>query len=291
MEQPVAFALPSRAYDLQMLDRSADRVRDHGWVFGLPPGIATEQWPLDPVTGYPLMHGFTLRLPPDYRVHGEDIVAVAFFATAPDHNDGGAPDDPEIREAVMARPVHPRLARMHDILDYEYAAILLSKAEYDGAFAMPPAPLPLATAERPRWLDIGGAAAFVENALPYARKMFANAPRDDLTETRAIALQPRASDPNAGKAPRDEFNYRGEPTGYQPHYYYVGTDKRPENYRLHDWGKDHAHNHLGGTMRPSQAVPEMSPFYIEFEEYFGGYFGGGNAQLDFKDMKFDWARG
>src|SRR6185295_3220057 len=90
METIVAFALPSRAYDLQMLDRPADRARDHGWVFGLPPGISSEQWPLDPVTGFPLMHGFTLKLPDDYRVHGEDIVAVSFFATAPDHNDGGA---------------------------------------------------------------------------------------------------------------------------------------------------------------------------------------------------------
>ena len=66
----------------------------------------------------------------------------------------------------------------------------------------------------------------------------------------------------------------------------------PDNFRLHEWSKDHARNHIGGTMRPCQAVPEMSPFYIEFEEYFGGYnFGGGNAQLDFKDMKFDWACG
>lgn len=38
-------------------------------------------------------------------------------------------------------------------------------------------------------------------------------------------------------------------------------------------------------MRPVQGVPEMSPFYVEFEEYLGGYnFGGGNAQLDFRDM-------
>ena len=59
METTVAFALPSRAYDLQMLDRPADRERDHGWVYGLPPGISSEQWPLDPVTGFPLMHGFT----------------------------------------------------------------------------------------------------------------------------------------------------------------------------------------------------------------------------------------
>jgi len=35
----------------------------------------TEQWPLDPVTGFPLVHGFTLRLPEDYRPQGPEIVA------------------------------------------------------------------------------------------------------------------------------------------------------------------------------------------------------------------------
>ena len=30
---------------------------------------------------------------------------------------------------------------------------------------------------------------------------------------------------------------------------------------------------------------------MEFEEYLGGYKFGGNAQLDFRDMKFDWASG
>ena len=286
----MAFALPSRAYDLQMLDRPVDRTRDHGWVYGLPPGIASEQWPLDPVSGYPLMHGFTLLLPEDYRVHGPDIVAVSFFATAPDHNDGGAPDDPEIREAVLARTPHPRLSRMTDILDYEYAALLLSRAEYEGAFATPPAPLALATAERPRWLDVGGASAFHEAAAPYARKMFAAPPRADLRETRAIALTPRANDPNAGKGPQDGDTRNNPATGYQPYYYFVGGVTNGDNFRLHEWVKDHAPNHLGGTMRPMQLEPEMSPFYIEFEEYLGGYnFGGGNAQLDFRDMKFDWA--
>ncbi|MBR1092465.1 hypothetical protein JQ621_33900 [Bradyrhizobium manausense] len=288
----MVFALPSRAYDLHMQDRSADRSRDHGWVFGLPPGISSEEWPLDPVTGYPLMHGFTLLLPEDYRVHGEDIVAVSFFATAPDHNDGGASDDPEIREAVAARPAHPRLARMTDILDYEYAALLLTKAEYDGAFATPPAPLALATAERPRWLHVGGASAFHQSAPGYAKKLLPSTPRADLAENRAIVLTARADDPNAGKGPQDTHVKHGPPTGYQPYYYYVDGVASRDNFRLHDWSKDHAPNHLGGTMRPCQAVPEMSPFYIEFEEYFGGYnFGGGNAQLDFKGMKFDWACG
>jgi hypothetical protein len=47
------------AYDLEMLHREVDRKSpdNHGWVFGLPPGIAPEQWPLDPISGYPLMHG------------------------------------------------------------------------------------------------------------------------------------------------------------------------------------------------------------------------------------------
>ncbi|TFV30432.1 hypothetical protein E4K66_35215 [Bradyrhizobium frederickii] len=287
----MAFALPSRAYDLQMLDRPTDRARDQGWVFGLPPGIASEQWPLDPVTGYPLMHGFTLLLPEDYRVHGKDIVALSFFATPADHTDGGAIDAPEIREAVTAQPSHPRLSRMTDILDYEYAALLLTKSEYEGALATPPAPLALATADRPRWLDVGGASAFYGAAPPFAQKMFAGPPRADLTETLGIALRPRATDPNAGKPPQDPHFPRNPPSDYQPYYYFVGAPS-PENYRLHEWAKDHAHNHLGGTMRPCQAVPEMSPFYIEFEEYFGGYnFGTGNAQLDFKEMKFDWACG
>lgn len=65
-----------KAYDLEILPRPAERKPDcHGWVFGLPPGITSEQWPLDPNNGSPLMHGFTLLLPDDYRVHGSEIVA------------------------------------------------------------------------------------------------------------------------------------------------------------------------------------------------------------------------
>ena len=64
--------LPKHAYDIEMLTRSADggAGSHHGWCFGLPPGISPQQWPLDPRSGYPLMHGFTLLLPDDYRVHG-----------------------------------------------------------------------------------------------------------------------------------------------------------------------------------------------------------------------------
>ena len=91
-----------RAYDLDMLHREVDRAApdNHGWVFGLPPGITPEQWPLDPISGYPLMHGFTVRLPEDYRVHGPDIVALSFFATATDQNDGGARKREDLYAAV-----------------------------------------------------------------------------------------------------------------------------------------------------------------------------------------------
>lgn len=38
--------------------------------------------------------------------------------------------------------------------------------------------------------------------------------------------------------------------------------------------------------------PRFSPFYVGFEEYLGGYnFGTGNGQLDFLNMKLDWACG
>lgn len=69
------------AYDIEIVNDAAHAGEaNHGWCFGLPPGIRPEQWPLDPDTGYPLMHGFTLLLPEDYRVHGPEIVALSFFS-------------------------------------------------------------------------------------------------------------------------------------------------------------------------------------------------------------------
>ena len=56
-----------KAYDIEIVNDAAHAGEaNHGWCFGLPPGIRPEQWPLDPDTGYPLMHGFTLLLPEDF---------------------------------------------------------------------------------------------------------------------------------------------------------------------------------------------------------------------------------
>ncbi|MBF2974035.1 hypothetical protein HKT52_31315, partial [Pseudomonas aeruginosa] len=147
-----------KAYDIEIVNDAAHAGEaNHGWCFGLPPGIRPEQWPLDPDTGYPLMHGFTLLLPEDYRVHGPEIVALSFFSLAPDQNDGGPTSVDGIREMLIDPPAqppadaelrpfweagrnsHPRLHRMEDILGGAYALILLDAAEFSGAPCQPPA--------------------------------------------------------------------------------------------------------------------------------------------------------
>jgi hypothetical protein len=110
---PKTYSKPDgiRAYDLDMLHREVHRMApdNHGWVFGLPPGITPVQWPLDPISGYPLMHGFTVKLPDDYRVHGPEIVALSFFATAADQNDGGARKREDLYAAVTDGEAPPQL--------------------------------------------------------------------------------------------------------------------------------------------------------------------------------------
>ncbi len=316
-----------RAYDLEIQRKPVDRTApdNHGWVFGLPPGISPEQWPLDPISGYPLMHGFTVLLPDDYRVHGPEIVALSFFATAADQNDGGARVREPLRAAVLgngsapayasltpfwqhAQSRHPRLHRMKDILDYEYAVVLLTRDEFDGPLCQPPRMLPtslLGTSAPPEWLRIGAGLSFLNSSGALAAeqpmrpteeywsyKLLGEKPDGTIAWHRAIRCTPRTADPNAGLAPEEGF---GQPTnsGYVDHAYYEGGEISTETYREHAWAKDHKRDHIGGTMRPVQAMPEFSPYYIAFEEYFGGYnFGaGGNAQLDFLDMKIDWACG
>lgn len=147
-----------------------------GWAFGMPPAINPEQWPLDPDTGYPLMHGFTLQLPEEYRCHGPEIVGVSFFGSPPDHEEGtlnprvaaalaaGAPpSEPDLLpfyEAQQRR--HPRAHFMIDVLDAHYAVILLTAEELAGPRTMPP-PLvdspALAEVPAPRWLTEGSIAS------------------------------------------------------------------------------------------------------------------------------------
>ncbi len=319
---PVRAESGMRAYDIEILHRSIAEgdARGDGWIFGLPPGISTVQWPLDPNNAYPLQHGFTIRLPEDYRVHGPDIVALSFFSTAFDHNDGAPMVAPAVRALFKARDPerpedpdlvpfwqsrrdeHPRLFRMRDILDLEYAAILLTEDEFSGGFAQPPdfgVNRHLQNVSPPAWMRSGAARAYwdfeagyygqdIEET--YLYRQYGGVPEAGLANNRAIALTPRRNDPNAGIPPRETYFNGKTKTTYQRPFYFEG-EPGAQVFHWHKWTKGHAANHIGGTMRPAQAVPDFSPYYIEFDEAFGGYnFGFGIAQLDFRDMRFGWAQ-
>lgn len=296
------------AYNIEPLVQSVDRTlrTNDGWCYGLPPGISPDQWPLDPTNGYPLMHGFTVRLPEEYRVHGPDIVALSFFAVAPEHNDGSptvnatiakvfreqlCPSDDELVPFWRSiQKSHPTLARMTDELGCPYACILLTQAEFDGPWCWPrlmDGNRHLAKVRRPTWLDVGAARSRWERIYRATSgrppeeyglyRFFGQVPDKGLAFNRAISLKIRACDPNAGKNVRD----------HEDSWYLDGN-----SYRRQSWTTDHMADHIGGTMRSSQQSPQFSAYYIEFEESLGGYnFGGGNAQLDFRDMKFEWACG
>lgn len=196
---------------------------------------------------------------------------------------------------------------MSDILDYEYAVIFLTQAEFNGPLCLPPpfdANPYLDADKNPPWMSVdSGYAQFsaigglglgdrpVEEL--YSYKLLGAVPERRLDWNRAIACTPRAQDLNAGLAPMDNFGDGPASSGYVNFNYYQGGVISAETYREHDWAKGHKTNHIGGTMRPVQATPEFSPYYIGFEDYFGGYNlgGSGNAQLDFFKMKFDWACG
>ena len=261
------------------------------------------------------MHGFTLGLPEDYRVHGQDIVAISFFAIAPDHNDGGPlstdglsdiildpgetpPVDPALEAFwTQSRSAHPRLHRMTDELGCCYAAILMTEDEYRGPLCEPPAIADnallnqTARPARPAWLDKGAAYSFmgpdkVEQSgdsleTTFLFRSMQGRPEPRLDYCLPFSIVERTSDPNAGKKPSENWD-----EDENPDYEDVYTD----TFELKEWAKHLQPNHLGGTMSPMQGVPDFGPYHVGFEEYFGGYnFGSGNAQIDLKSLQIDWA--
>ncbi|MBW6421832.1 hypothetical protein KX729_10290 [Rhizobium sp. XQZ8] len=290
-----------KAYDIEVLHRGVERSPDcHGWLFGLPPSITPDQWPLDPNSGYPLMHGFTLFLPEDYRILGSDVVALSFFGTAPDHFDGAPLEVNGMREKVEAMPAHPRLHRMTDIVFCEFALILLTRAEFDGPLCLPPEPI-VETPHPPLWMTIGAGASYERTggyeAEPgsYLMRMLGEKSPPDLTYTRKIRLRPRANDPNAGKPPIDRWGQdRGDyesPFFSVEEYQAAGIVTEDGEYvsgatTIRPWAQDYLQNHIGGTTVASDVPYKTGPCYLEFEEWFGGYnFGGRSRFLDLGNMK------
>lgn len=275
-----------------------------GWSLGLPPGITPRQWPLSGRIGYPLRHAFTLHLPREYRTQGDEYVALsvfvddqyeelpssaaieAFFASE-------LSDQPPGDEVLMPfwehrRARHPMRFDMTDLLGTRYAALWLTRVEFEGAICPVPRlegnPL---LGQAPAWLDQSYAEYLAYNKVRNpATPAFDWLPGDGLAAgldtAFAIRTQVREGDPNVGKPPR-EYEEDCKDSGYIPAF----SGEQSEALTQFD-----GRNHLGGTMFPIQNYPEFGPFYLEFEEHFGGFnFGSGNAQLDLAEMKLDWACG
>jgi hypothetical protein len=72
---------------------------DAGWEHGLPPSVTPAAWPRHKGNGLPLVHGFTIRVPEEYRVRGSDCAAFSYFH--PGQSESYAPK-PALRDRIQA---------------------------------------------------------------------------------------------------------------------------------------------------------------------------------------------
>ena len=107
---------------------------------------------------------------------------------------------------------------MTDILGDSFAVILLTRAELDGPLCRPPDALmarALSSHAAPHWLEVGSGRALFDgqrgNAFDrkaadlFLDNIFGVVPGARLDCSRSRKWSPRATDPNAGKAPEDPF--------------------------------------------------------------------------------------
>lgn len=122
-----------------------------GWEYGLPPGIKPEQWPRHSASGLPLVHGFTIRVPPEFRAKGSERVALSYF------HPGNSESYPQTSERIQAlmdgEPLldsersdpffaalashvaasHPATDVFTDILDHDHAIVWHTEQDFSGA--------------------------------------------------------------------------------------------------------------------------------------------------------------
>jgi hypothetical protein len=327
-ERPYKYAdnTLAEAFDLTLADPvRLDRRPEHGWCFGRPPGIDAARWPISPKYGTPLRHAFTLRLPPAYRTLGADYVAISLFVdeqweSLPEIRNSARRSKQLIRgKALTPDTIYGKLsARFKPIgalrfdmefFDCWYVMVWLREAEFNGPLGSPPVQAGLPGASAPGWLSKSPLEYFGEINLPVTtaerqskdnftpggygvdQLLAAARPKTGWKNLSArealefgwpIEITPREDDPNTGK-PAREWEWQNALSGYIPAYSDEGREMGLD--RFYD-----RHAHLGGTMFPIQSYPDFSPFYIEFNEVFGGFnFGDGVAQIDLKEMEVDWA--
>lgn len=299
----------TQAFDLELSDPVRLETRpENGWCFGRPPGIDADRWPMSPVYGTPLRHAFTLKVPAPYRTQGPDRIAISLFI-----------DEMFDERRLVPLPTSPASpsasggvdAHRHDMQwgRFHLSMFWLSAEEFAGALGTPPMMEGADDAQVPGWLVDRPADYFGHYNLPsnafHRPRASSSAPGahalQQLMETERppsgwatlpamealdfgfpIDISPREGDPNVGR-PASEWEEDNVVSGYIPAY--SGLDGAANLERFAEFEA-----HLGGTMFPAQAYPEFSPFYLEFQETFGGFaFAGGLAQLDLKEMQIAWA--
>jgi hypothetical protein len=304
-------ATPSQTFDVSIVPglRPRGSVAPNGWCCGLPRGISSLQWPLSSKCGFPLEHHFTVRVPEPYRVKGPQYVALALFSDSSSETKVSdavsdlmniAFDGRELPETVEPdlqtfldhlRNRHPMEFRSKDILYSTFAAIWLTEEEFTGAECEPPAPVQTranAMCRLPDWLEASSAERLFgwdgkeEFNKNYALHRLAGRKPLDKWELLLIRTAEFEGDPNTGRMPVDRFDMSSNKDGYVPKY--------SEEWDALNIDVSYDDLHFGGTASPMQAMPDLSPFYIEFEERLGMLnFGGGNGQLDLISMQIDWA--
>ena len=227
-----------------------------------------------------MAHIWTFLVPEEYRVKGENYVAISLFQ-ADDHVADKVEgvlnminDKKEVKRSnaqifwdsllEYAKNKHPMEIYLQDIIGGGWVLIWLTKEEFNANTTELP---DKDKSVFPNYDSFDGTNCFKQDESP-----------------KYVKLILRENDPNIGRKLEDFPDEEDENAYIDMH-----SDKGEElNLQEKFFGK----THFGGTANPIQSVPEFSPFYIEFEESFGNSnMGGGNGQIDLLNNELDWACG
>lgn len=125
---------------------------DAGWEHGLPPALTPAAWPRHRSNGLPLVHGFTIRLPEEFRAQGDDRVAISYFHPGESESYGATPALQDRISKIMTgelapsssdtpfwhalaehvKTPQPNTQYLKDLLEHTHAIVWLTEAELAG---------------------------------------------------------------------------------------------------------------------------------------------------------------
>jgi hypothetical protein len=259
---------PDTAYSIDFDEEGPD-----GHAFGRPPGLQPEQWPRSRVNGVPMAHLFTVRVPEQYRCAGVELAGLSVFqaddhvskaVAGADHVIAGGdvpPHGPETAAfwsalADYARTLHSQERYREDDIGGGWAWIWLTEEELTRS----PSPLPDPATKPPGYDGPEGA-------------WEADRP------ARGLRVVARVDDPNVGKR-YEEFDTE---SGYVEMY-------SEEGERLGLAERFGWQSHFGGTIVPPNGGEGFGPFFLSFDEEFGGANLGGDSMghIDLATEEIGW---